>query len=405
MSYIKITEECTACGACVDVCPFEALSIDGDIAVVNESCTLCGACTNDICPVDAISLVSESDAQQTAGAVKDLNEYRGIFVFAEHEQGKQLSSVAIELISEGRKLADQLKTEVHAFILGKDIEQRAQECIGWGADVVYVFDDPILEHYRIDAYSMTISALLEEKKPEIVLLGATGIGRALASRIASKIYTGLTADCTELEIDMEKRELLQTRPAFGGNIMATIVCPKHRPQMATVRPKVLKRGVFDENRKGTLVPMKTTVTEDSIRTKIIELFHEGGSAVNLSDADIIVSGGRGLGSPEKFDMIHELAECIGGAVGASRATVDAGWIEPHHQVGQTGKTVQPKLYIACGISGAIQHLAGMKNSDIIVAINKDPDAPIFKYATYGICADVHDAVPAIIKELKSVRGE
>jgi electron transfer flavoprotein alpha subunit len=263
---------------------------------------------------------------------------------------------------------------------------------------VYVIDDAGLAEYSTDTYSETMADLVRRHKPEIVLAGATSIGRAFIPRVAIKVKTGLTADCTGLEIDDEKQILLQTRPAFGGNIMATIICPAHRPQMATVRHKVLKKIEPDAARTGEIIEEKPVTT--AARTRILEVLHEMGNQVNLAEADIIVSGGRGLGGPENFPMLEELAGELGAAVGASRAAVDAGWIPAYHQVGQTGKTVCPKLYVACGISGAIQHLAGMSSADMIVAINKDPDAPIFDVADIGIVGDLFEIVPMITKLLR-----
>jgi electron transfer flavoprotein alpha subunit len=270
-----------------------------------------------------------------------------------------------------------------------------------GADKVYVVESPHLRNYQDESYARVLSALIREYKPEIVLTGATSIGRALIPRVAIEIETGLTADCTGLEIDTESRLLLQTRPAFGGNIMATIVCRDHRPQMATVRHKVMKELERDDSRNGEIIKKDFPEEVFFSRTKLLNSVEEATDLVNITEADIIVSGGKGLGKAENFTIIEELAKVLGGAVGASRATVDAGWIPYSHQVGQTGKTVCPKLYIACGISGAIQHLAGMQSSETIIAINKDPEAPIFKVATYGIVGDLFEVVPQLIKKLQT----
>ena len=291
---------------------------------------------------------------------------------------------------------------VNAILLGKDVNGLAEELIAYGAETVYVADDPLLENFTTDGYTKVIVDAVNEIKPEIVLIGATNIGRDLAPRIASRLNTGLTADCTKLEIDPEDGKIKQTRPAFGGNIMATIICPDARPQMSTVRPGVMDKAVRNDDNKGNIVPLKYDIKESDIRTKIIEIVKHAVEKVSLTDANIIVSGGLGLQNADGFKLIEELADKLGGVVGSSRAAVDAGWIDKSHQVGQTGTTVKPNLYIACGISGAIQHLAGMKESSIIVAINKDPDAPIFSVADYGIVGDLYKVIPEIISEIDAV---
>jgi electron transfer flavoprotein alpha subunit len=281
-------------------------------------------------------------------------------------------------------------------------EAEAKELIAWGADKVYHADDPSLAKFNDEPYTKVLASLISRYRPEIVLAGATTIGRSFVPRVAGRLYTGLTADCTQLEIDGEGN-LLQTRPAFGGNIMASVICANYRPQMATVRPKVMKKGIYDAGRKGEII--KAPVSGLTSRTKVTEVVKDAADCmINLSDAEIIVSGGRGLGDPKGFEVIRELAGLLGGAVGSSRAAVDEGWIPYRHQVGQTGKTVCPKIYIACGISGAIQHLVGMQSSDIIIAINKNPDAPIFGVATYGIVGDLYEVVPMLINKLKEVKG-
>ena len=326
---------------------------------------------------------------------QDINQYKDIWVFAEQRQGK-ITPVVIELLGEGRKLADTKGIKLNAILLGKDVNGLAEELIAYGAETVYVADDPLLENFTTDGYTKVIVDAVNEIKPEIVLIGATNIGRDLAPRIASRLNTGLTADCTKLEIDPEDGKIKQTRPAFGGNIMATIICPDARPQMSTVRPGVMDKAVRNDDNKGNIVPLKYDIKESDIRTKIIEIVKHAVEKVSLTDANIIVSGGLGLQNADGFKLIEELADKLGGVVGSSRAAVDAGWIDKSHQVGQTGTTVKPNLYIACGISGAIQHLAGMKESSIIVAINKDPDAPIFSVADYGIVGDLYKVIPEII---------
>jgi electron transfer flavoprotein subunit alpha len=332
---------------------------------------------------------------------QDINQYKDIWVFAEQRQGK-ITPVVIELLGEGRKLADTKGIKLNAILLGKDVNGLAEELIAYGAETVYVADDPLLENFTTDGYTKVIVDAVNEIKPEIVLIGATNIGRDLAPRIASRLNTGLTADCTKLEIDPEDGKIKQTRPAFGGNIMATIICPDARPQMSTVRPGVMDKAVRNDDNKGNIVPLKYDIKESDIRTKIIEIVKHAVEKVSLTDADIIVSGGLGLQNADGFKLIEELADKLGGVVGSSRAAVDAGWIDKSHQVGQTGTTVKPNLYIACGISGAIQHLAGMKESSIIVAINKDPDAPIFSVADYGIVGDLYKVIPEIISEIDAV---
>jgi electron transfer flavoprotein alpha subunit len=284
------------------------------------------------------------------------------------------------------------------------VEALARELIAHGTDRVYLAQDPVLAHYRTGPYTDVLAGMINQHKPEVVLISATPQGRDLAPRVAARVSAGLTADCTGLDIDESERLLVQTRPAFGGNLMATIVCRQARPQMATVRPGVMKALDCDPARKGEVVSIPVHLDERGVLAKIVEVMQqESDGKVNLQDAQIIVSGGRGLGRPENFAIIRELADALGGAVGASRAAVDAGWIPAYHQVGQTGRTVQPKLYIACGISGAVQHLAGMQSSDIIIAINKDPHAPIFNTATYGVVGDLFEIVPALTRKLRENR--
>jgi len=381
-------EACTGCEACLNECPYGALEMKDDVAIVNEKCTFCGSCV-DVCPVEAIVL--EKEEKEVEGL--DISEYKDVWVFIEHKEGK-ISNVSFELLGEGRKLADALGCKLSAMLLGDGVEKCTQEVISYGADTIYLTENPILKEYRTDSYTAGAVNLIRKYKPEIVIFGATTQGRDFAGTVATTLYTGLTADCTGLDIDPDTKLLRQTRPAFGGNIMATILCPRHRPQMATVRPKVFPMPEKDDSRKGEIIREDLPISEDKVRTRILE-FIQVAETVNLMDAEIIVSGGRGVGGPENFAVIRELANVLGGAVGASRAAVDAGWIPYEHQVGQTGRTVRPKIYIACGISGSIQHQAGMKTSDIIIAINKDPEAPIFKIATYGIVADLFQAVPMV----------
>ncbi|WP_334291375.1 electron transfer flavoprotein subunit alpha/FixB family protein [Clostridioides difficile] len=328
----------------------------------------------------------------------NLNDYNGVWVIGEQREGK-INPVTIELIGEGRKLADQLGKELAVVIAGYAVEKEVKELLHYSVDKVYYINDPLLKDFTTDGYAISIANLIERKKPEVVLVGATSIGRDIAPRIAGKVGTGLTADCTKLEIDSTDNKLLQTRPAFGGNLMATIVCPKNRPQMSTVRPGVMAKAVRNESETGILEVVTPELTEKMIRTRLVEILPQEKKSVNLTDARIIVSGGRGLKRAEGFELIKELADKLGAEIGASRAAVDSGWIEHSHQVGQTGTTVRPELYIACGISGAIQHLAGMSDSKYIVAINKDAKAPIFSICDYGIVGDLYEIIPEMIESL------
>lgn len=395
MSIKVIKDKCTGCEACISACPYGAISVE-EVAVIGDECNLCGACVEE-CPTEAIVIIDERAAKD------DIGSYRGVWVFAEQRMG-QVVSVVYELLGEGRKLADKLGQPLAAVLLGNNMQEQAADLIYYGADEVYLADDPILENFHDDSYAQVITDLINEYKPNIVLTGATAVGRSFIPKVAVQVKTGLTADCTQLEIDPETGLLHQTRPAFGGNIMATILCPYNRPQMATVRHKVMKPAACDKGRQGRIITKKIDAKKLTLRTRLVKFVEEITDTVNLAEADIIVSGGRGLGNAENFRLIEALAKAVGGAVGASRAAVDAEWIPYSHQVGQTGKTVCPKLYIACGISGAIQHLAGMQSSDVIVAINSDPDAPIFNVATYGIVGDLFEVVPALTQRFKEVLG-
>ncbi|MBE0426472.1 MAG: 4Fe-4S binding protein [Nitrospirae bacterium] len=395
MSLIIDIDKCTGCEECLSSCPFDAIVIKEGKAFINEYCQFCMACLS-VCPEGAIKEIADEKPERVK-----VRGYKGVWIFAEQRNGK-LASVAYELLGIGRKLADDLNTELSSVLFGA-AESEAQELIKWGADKVYVSKDRILEKFNDEPYSQLLTTLINEHRPEIVLAGATPIGRSFIPRVAAGLRTGLTADCTSLAIDKETGNLLQIRPAFGGNIMATILCPDTRPQMATVRPRVMKRGQYDEGKKGEIINIKADGLTS--RTKVLDTVKEvSDTAINLQDADIIVSGGRGLGDPEGFRLIEEMAEILGAAIGASRAVVDSGWIPYRHQVGQTGKTVCAKIYIACGISGAVQHLVGMQSSDIIIAINKNPEAPIFNVATYGIVGDLYEVVPLLIKKIKESRG-
>ena len=397
MSVRILKDKCRGCKLCMKACPFDAIKMEDGKATINyDKCTNCGACEAS-CKFEAILVERE---EQKKGA--DLSAYKGVWVFAEQRQGK-LMFTSLELLGEGRKLADKLGVELSAVLLGHEIDSICEDLIHYGADRVIYANHPLLKNYTTDGYTKVITNLVNEKKPEILIIGATNIGRDLAPRISARLNTGLTADCTKLDIDEEQRILLQTRPAFGGNIMATIITPKHRPQMSTVRPGVMKKLEIDKNRKGIVENVKADLKQEDIRVNVEEIVKSAKQIVNLVDAEFIVSGGRGLGNPEGFKLIKELADALGGVVGSSRAAVDSGWISQDHQVGQTGKTVRPIVYIACGISGAIQHLAGMQNSDCIIAINKNPDAPIFSVADYGIVGDLYKVVPMLIEEVKKLK--
>jgi electron transfer flavoprotein alpha subunit len=395
---IKITKKCIGCGVCVDVCPYSAIMIIEGMAVVEGHCTLCGACA-EACLEQAI-IIDRPAVKPVAEQDKD--QWRGVWVFVE-THGTDTSPVSYELLGEGRKLADRLKTDLSAIVLG-DGSYKTDDLFARGADKVYSAAHPYLADLDTEICSLALLECINRYKPEIVLAGATSFGRTVMPKVAATLETGLTADCTGLDIDKEKGLLLQTRPTFGGNLMATIVCPDRRPQMATVRPHVFKQPEINGSSQGEKIDVQLAgnlTSRISLLDRVVELV----AGEKLEDADIIVAGGRGLGSTEGFEHVKELARLLKGAVGASRAVVDEGWVPYSHQVGQTGKTVCPKLYIACGISGAIQHLAGMQTSDRIVAINRDPDAPIFDVADYGIVGDVKEVLPLLISSLKKEFGQ
>lgn len=311
-----------------------------------------------------------------------------------------MTPVSLELLGAGRTLADKRGTELGGVLIGSGVKPLAPTLFAYGADVVYVYDDPIFAHYRTESYMRALLDCCQKYKPEVLLYGATLTGKDLASAIATDLPTGLTADTTILDIEEDTGLLLASRPAFGGNIMATILCKKYRPQMATVRPKVMKALPPDPTRTGRIVEERIELREEEMRTKVLEVVRQTVKKARIDEADIVVAGGKGMGSKEGFQLIHELADVLGAAVGASRDVVEAGWIDHHHQVGQTGVTVTPKIYFAIGISGAIQHIVGMQNSELIIAINKDPNAPIFQACHYGIVGDALEIVPLLIKRLK-----
>ena len=363
-----------------------------------------------------------------SAAIEEFNG--GIWVFCEQRQGKMMST-SFELISEGRKLADELGSKLYGLLLGSNVEGIAKELGGYGADGVYVCDSPLLENYTTDGYTKVICDVIREYKPEAMLIGATNIGRDLGPRCAARLHTGLCADCTHLDIDVPKykdflrsastlapamidsikeddRNLKMTRPAFGGHLMATIICPRFRPAMATVRPGVMKKAAFDQAKADAcqIIKPNFSLTEADLDTQVVEVVKAAKKMVDLIGADVVVSVGRGISKDVEggIKLAEELAEVLGGVVGGSRATIDSGWLSADHQVGQTGKTVHPKIYVALGISGAIQHKAGMQDSECIIAVNKNESAPIFEIADYGICGDLFKVTPLLIEAIKTAKA-
>lgn len=389
-------DKCTGCTMCLKACPFEAITMVEKKAVIDlDKCTLCSSC------VEACRKFGAIEIKRETTRTPDIEKYQGVWVFAEQRKG-HIQSVVFELIAKARELADKLKVPVSCVFLGSNIKDKAVELIHRGADKVYVVDNPRLEHLVDEPYARIVANLIRKHRPEILLCPATAIGRSVLSRVAVQLQVGLTADCTGLDVNLEERYLMQTRPAFGGNIMATILSQHHRPQCATVRHKVMKEAQADPKRKGDIEVVEFDKTFFLSRSKVLSVVDEVSSTVNITEANVIVSGGRALGGPENFKMLEELARTLNGAVGASRAAVDEGWMPYSHQVGQTGKTVCPDVYVACGISGQIQHLVGMQSSKIIIAINRDPSAPIFNVANYGIIGDVFEVVPLLTKRFKEV---
>ena len=330
----------------------------------------------------------------------NIADYKGVWVFAEQREG-ELQKVSLELLGEGRRQADKLGVKLTALLLGSNIEGLSKTLAEHGADEVLIADDKLLEHYTTDAYTKVICDLVNERKPGILFVGATFIGRDLGPRVAARLNTGLTADCISIDVEVENGDLLATRPAFGGNLMATIACPEHRPQMATVRPGVFAK-VESDGANCNIEKVNVELTDSDVRTKVLETVKTAKDIIDISEAKVIVSGGRGVGSKENFALLEELANILGGTVAGSRAAVEKGWIENAYQVGQTGKTVKPSIYIACGISGAIQHVAGMQDSDMIIAVNKDETAPIMKVADYAIVGDIKKVLPELIAQAKEI---
>jgi len=388
-------EKCIGCSLCVRACAQSAIQIIDKKAVIDlEKCNLCAACVEACRKYSAISIKKENVADGV-----DISLYKNVAVFIEQRENV-IAGVSYEMLGEGRKLADQLGEKLVAVLIGNDMHNEAEKLIKYGADKVCYYNGESLASFLDDTYSKVITDFIKDEKPSIFLAGATATGRSFIPKVAAQNRCGLTADCTRLDIDLQKRLLLGTRPAFGGNLMATIICPNHRPQMATVRHKVMKPASKNEGHTGEIVVHNIGADYVKERSRILDIIKEVESTINITEADVIVSGGRGMQNADNLELVRELAEALGGAVGASRAVVDAGWIPYSHQVGQTGKTVCPKLYIACGISGSVQHMAGMQSSDFIIAINKDPDAPIFQIANLGIVGDALQVLPELTKSFK-----
>lgn len=412
MAVIVDKAKCIGCGACTMECPFEALDIIDGVAVVDPAkCKDCTKCTK-ICPADALSMPEKAKkapdkAAQPAAEEKKaakaqpaaVGDASGVWVIVEYINGN-ISQVSWELLGEGRKLADALGCELSALVTGYQVDHVITEAFAYGAEKVYVVDNPILKDYRTEPYADAIVNLSRKYKPEIILCGATSMGRDVFPAVATQLQTGLTADCTVLEIDPETKLLKMTRPAFGGNIMATIQCRTHRPQLSTVRPRVMAMPERVEGREGTIVREEVALNEADYRSKVVEFIAATAKSAFLDKAEIIVAVGLGIGSQKNMAIVEELADAIGGTIAGTRGAVEAGWISHDQQVGQTGVTVRPKIYIALGISGAIQHLVGMQTSDYIIAVNNDPEAAIFTVANYGIVGDLVQVVPALTAEFK-----
>jgi electron transfer flavoprotein alpha subunit/NAD-dependent dihydropyrimidine dehydrogenase PreA subunit len=390
---ITIDQElCNGCGRCVKVCPYGGVELRDGKAVITNRCTSCGACI-EVCKVEAIG----SDVKERE--IPDFSDYQGVWVFAEQRDGV-VSRVTFELLGLGQRLAAELDQELSAVLLGYEVGHLTEELTDFGAQTIYLAQHKLLAHYQTNPYAKVISGMVSEHKPCIFLMGASTIGRDLAPRISMRLNLGLTADCTELAVDPEDGSLLQTRPAFGGNVMATIKTPYSRPQMATVRPGVMEAKRKDGAGQSRVVEKKIKLLAKDKLTEVLEVAREKKGGVNISDAPVIVAGGRGVGSKEDMECIYALAEALGGEVAGTRMIIEEGWLPSERQVGQTGQTVRPELYIACGISGAIQHRAGMLGSRYVIAINTDERAPIFEVADWGIVGNLHEIVPALTKRVR-----
>ncbi len=417
--------KCIACGGrCEAACPVNCIVLNDTGAPVIDAarCIGCQKCVK-VCPAQALEISFTSEEQKIldqlaasgAAVVEEVDpeaaaiarlqaEYSGVWVFVEQNDGVA-EKVSWELLGKGRELANKLKTELSAVVIGHNVEPLCKEAFKYGAEKAYLLDAPLYAGYRTQPYLQGMLHLVKQHKPEVILMGATGIGRDLSGAVATQLGTGLTADCTGLDID-DKRNLMQTRPAFGGNIMATIMCDKYRPQMATVRPHVMQMPEPIEDARGEIICDSFVTPEDQVLVKVLKVIREGDARqkVDIGGAEFIISGGRGMMGPENFAMLDELAKELNGVVGASRSAVDAGWMPHERQVGQTGKTVRPKIYIACGISGAIQHLVGMQDADLIIAINRDKEAPIFEVAHYGIVGDLFEIVPLLTSKIRALKA-
>ena len=385
-------EVCSGCQKCVKACPFAVITIVDKKAQIGDGCNMCGACVQ-VCPEDAITI--ERKVKDV-----DLSKFTGIWVFAEVSDDSTIRNVTFELLTKGAELAKELNQELLAVILGHNIEHLSKELATYGASKVIMVEHELLGQYNTDAYSSVIVGLISKYNPNILLFPATHLGRDLAPRVAATLELGLTADCTGLSIS--DGLLLQTRPAFGGNIMADIICPYTRPQMATVRPNVLPKGEPDQSRSAEVIKEEVSLDPKGLRTKVREVIKTSIEGTKkIDEADCVISGGRGMCTEENFNTLEELAKELNGVVGASRVVIDLGWRPKSVQVGQSGITVSPKLYFACGISGAIQHTVGMRGADVIVAINKDKNAPIFEFSQYGLVGDCQEIIPALIKEIRT----
>jgi electron transfer flavoprotein alpha subunit len=421
-----IEGRCIGCGErCVSACPVDGIVMNeaGEPVIEEQKCIGCVKCVK-ACAANALEMfyrpedlellrkweeqhgAGEEEIDEEERALREkLAAYKGVWVFVEQHEG-EAAKVSWELLGTGRQLADRLEVELCAVVIGHEVPHLCEEAFAFGADKAILLDDPVYTHYRTQVYNDAIVHLIEKHKPEIILMGATGQGRDLAGAVATVVGTGLTADCTGLDID-EKGNLAQTRPAFGGNIMATIMCDRFRPQMSTVRPNVMAMPERQEGRGGQIIRDDFAPVEENILVKVLEVIsdRDGKDEIDIAGAEIIVSGGRGMMNKESFALLQELADELGAVVGASRSAVDAGWKPHSRQVGQTGKTVRPKIYIACGISGAIQHMVGMQDSDVIIAINRDPEAPIFQNATYGLVGDLFQVVPALTRRIRELKEQ
>lgn len=419
-----IPGKCIACGGrCESSCPVNCITMNdaGEPVIVADKCIGCLKCVK-VCPATALEMAftpeelallaeldraggpaAEEEDPEAAALARLQAAYRGVWVFIEQEEG-EVAKVSWELLGKGQELAAKLGVELAAVVIGHRVEQLCGEAFRYGAARAYLLDAPVYAAYRTQSYLEAMCHLIEQHKPEVILMGATGMGRDLAGAVATRVGTGLTADCTGLDIDA-KRNLMQTRPAFGGNIMATIMCDRYRPQMATVRPHVMQMPQPLDTATGEIVRVGFTVAEERVPVKVLEVLRDGDGAqkLDIGGAEFIISGGRGMMGPENFALLQELAAELGAVVGASRSAVDAGWMPHDRQVGQTGKTVRPKIYVACGISGAIQHLVGMQDADLIIAINRDKDAPIFEVAHYGIVGDLFQVVPELTRQIRELK--